>query len=41
LKELYYAYSENKKGKTLAQIRSGIISGEWQKIDLESAAGMD
>src|ERR1700758_5053552 len=26
LKELYYAYSENKKGKTLAQIRSGIIS---------------
>jgi Protein of unknown function with PCYCGC motif len=41
LKELYYAYSENKKGKTLAQIRSGIISGEWEKVDLEAAAGMN
>ena len=38
LKELYYSYQQNKKGKTAAQIRSGIIKGEWKQIDLQSAA---
>ena len=38
LKELYYSYQQSKKGKTAAQIRSGIIKGEWKQIDLESAA---
>lgn len=37
LKELYYSYVETKKGKTAAQIRKGIIQGEWQKIDLSTA----
>lgn len=41
LKELYYAYSENKKGKTVAQIRAGIIKGEWHNVDLEAAAAMN
>jgi hypothetical protein len=41
LKELYYAYVEIKKGKTAAQIRSGIIRGEWKRIDLQSAASID
>ena len=38
LKELYYSYQQHKKGKTAAQIRAGIISGDWKAIDLLSAA---
>jgi hypothetical protein len=38
LKELYYAYTETKKGKTPAQIRAAIVKGDWEKIDLTSAA---
>jgi hypothetical protein len=38
LKELYYSYQQHKKGKTAAQIRAGIIQGEWKSIDLQSAA---
>jgi hypothetical protein len=38
LKELYYSYQEHQKGKTAAQIRAGIIKGEWRQIDLQSAA---
>jgi Protein of unknown function with PCYCGC motif len=38
LKELYYSYQQNKKGKTATQIRAGIIKGEWKQIDLQSAA---
>lgn len=38
LKELYYSYVQHKKGKTAAQIRAGIIKGEWRQIDLQSAA---
>jgi len=38
LKELYYSYQQNKKGKTASQIRAGIINGEWKSIDLQSAA---
>jgi hypothetical protein len=41
LKELYYAYAENKKGKTARQIRQGIIKGEWKQINLQSAITMD
>ena len=41
LKELYYTYQQNKKGKTAAQIRAGIIKGEWKQIDLDSAATMN
>jgi hypothetical protein len=38
LKELYYSYVQYKKGKTAAQIRAGIIKGEWKQIDLDKAA---
>jgi Protein of unknown function with PCYCGC motif len=38
LKELYYSYQQSKKGKAAAQIRAGIIKGEWKQIDLQSAA---
>lgn len=41
LKELYYAYSQNKKRQTAAQIRKGIIAGEWRQVDLQSAATMN
>jgi hypothetical protein len=41
LKELYFAYTETKKGKTPAQIRAAIIKGDWEKIDLSSAAEID
>jgi hypothetical protein len=38
LKEVYYSYSLHQKGKTAAQIRQGIVKGEWKQVDLESAA---
>src|ERR1700751_5175765 len=38
LKEVYYSYSMHKKGKTAAQIRQGIVKGEWRQVDLESVA---
>lgn len=41
LKELYYSYQQHKKGKTAAQIRAGIIKGEWKQIDLLAAATLD
>jgi len=41
LKELYYSYQQHKKGRTAAQIRAGIIRGEWRQIDLQAAAAMN
>jgi hypothetical protein len=38
LKELYYSYQQHQKGKTAAQIRAGIIKGDWKLIDLQTAA---
>jgi hypothetical protein len=38
LKELYYISQAKKKGKTVAQIRQGIIGGQWRQIDLNAAA---
>ena len=32
-KEAFYSYEQTQKGKTPAQIREGIIHGEWQKVD--------
>jgi len=33
-KEDFYSYEQTRKGKTPAQIREGIIHGEWQKVDI-------
>jgi len=41
LKELYYSYQQHQKGKTAAQIRAGIIKGEWKQIDLIAADSMN
>ena len=41
LKELYYAYLQCKKGRTAAQIRRGLIAGEWQQVDLQTAASIN
>lgn len=40
LKEVYYTYAENKRGKTSAQIREGIKKGEWKQVNLETAASI-
>jgi len=39
--EAYYAYQMTKKGKTPAQIRAGIERGEWEKVDLRTAASIN
>jgi uncharacterized protein with PCYCGC motif len=41
LKELYYSYTQYKKGRTAAQIRKGIIAGEWQQVDLQTATSIN
>ena len=40
MKEAFYAYQMTKQKKTAAQIRDGIIRGEWEKINLETAASI-
>jgi hypothetical protein len=41
LKETYYSYTEHQKGKTAAQIRRGIIKGEWKQVNLQTAASIN
>ena len=41
MKEVYYAYQQTKLNKTPAEIRDGIIKGEWKSIDLEAALNMN
>ncbi|MGA9209336.1 MAG: CYCXC family (seleno)protein, partial [Terriglobales bacterium] len=41
MRELFYTYEQHKAGKTAAQIREGIIKGEWEKLDLQAAAASD
>lgn len=41
LKELYYAYTMNKQGKTARQIRAGIIKGDWKSVDLATATSIN
>jgi uncharacterized protein with PCYCGC motif len=36
--ELYYAYVESRKGKTAQEIRTGILRGDWQKVDMSGWA---
>jgi hypothetical protein len=38
MKEVFYAYEQTKAKKTPAQIRAGIIKGDWKTIDLETVA---
>ncbi len=33
-KEVFYSYEQTHRGKTPAQIRDGIIRGDWNKVDL-------
>lgn len=37
MKEVFYAYQQTQMKKTPAQIRDGIIKGEWKMVDLEAA----
>jgi len=34
MKEAFYSYEQTHKGKTPAQIREGIVRGDWQKEDV-------
>lgn len=34
IKEVFYSYEQTRRGKTPAQIRDGIIRGDWQKVEL-------
>lgn len=36
--ELYYAYMQSRAGKTAQQIRTGIMRGDWQKVDMSKWA---
>lgn len=38
LREAAYTYQQTKLGMSPAQIRAGVERGEWQKVDLASAA---
>ena len=41
MKEVFYAYEQTKLGKKPAQIRAGIIKGDWKSLDLDEAAKAD
>ena len=41
MKEVYYVYGQKKKGLSVAQIRKGVIAGEWKKITPEDAAALN
>ena len=41
LKEVYYSYTEHQRHKTAAQIRQGIIKGEWKQVNLQTAASIN
>jgi hypothetical protein len=41
MKEVFYAYEQTKLKKTPAQIRAGIVKGDWKSVDLETAAKSD
>jgi Protein of unknown function with PCYCGC motif len=34
ISEDFYSYEQSRKGKTAAQIRAGIIKGDWQSVDV-------
>lgn len=34
MREAAYAYAQTRLGKTPAEIRTGIVSGEWRSVDL-------
>jgi hypothetical protein len=41
MKELYFAYEMHKQGKTATQIRAAIEKGQWETVDLETAANIN
>ncbi len=40
MKELYYSYQMTRQHRSPAQIRQGIIKGEWEKVNLDTAASI-
>jgi hypothetical protein len=39
MQEAFYAYEMTKKGKTVKQIREGVMKGEYKSIDLRTLNG--
>jgi len=40
MRELFYAYGEKQKRKTVAQIRKGIIDGHWKEVTEDQAQAL-
>jgi hypothetical protein len=40
MKEVFYAYGEKQKGKTVAQIRKAIVEGQWKNVTPEQAEAL-
>lgn len=38
MRQAIYTYQQTKLGKTPQQIRQGIMNGDWQNVDVESAS---
>jgi hypothetical protein len=41
MKEVFYSYQMNSNHKSAAEIRKGMIAGEWKTIDLQSVGSMN
>jgi hypothetical protein len=41
MRELFYSYKMHKQGKSAAEIREGIMRGDWQNLDLQTAANIN
>ena len=39
--EVFYSYKMSKQHRSAAEIRKGIIAGEWKQIDLKSASSIN
>jgi len=40
MKEAFYSYQQNKKGKNAAQIRQGIMNKDYENVDLEASSAV-
>jgi len=41
MKEVFYAYQMHKKGRTASQIREGIVRGDFEQVDLQTATAIN
>ena len=41
MREIFYTYQQTKAGKKPAEIRAGIVRGDWQNVDLNKASDIE